>query len=148
MVVAIRQVLLENGSTDPEIYRAVWMDYNWNVFTIYRDTYNIEYGDLIKAKCDTLFFPGCALTSFAPELTLAAVGWLAEQGGEVGLSLMCCGMPMTEFGATERVEHYMGLLWKMIDDKGVKRVVTACPTCHYQLQRSEMARSIEVISLY
>ena len=58
MVIAARQVLAENGITDLQLYRAMWVDHDWNIFTIYRDTYQIDYSDLIKTRCDTLFSPG------------------------------------------------------------------------------------------
>ena len=148
MVTAARQVLVENGMTDLQLYRAMWVDHDWNAFNIYRDTYQIDYSDLIKTRCDTLFFPGCALSSYAPELTRAAIGWLAEQDGEVGLSLMCCGLPLAQIGAAERAERYMKLLWQAVSERKACRIVTACPMCYYHLYQSEARGEIEVVSLY
>lgn len=148
MVIAARQVLAENGITDLQLYRAMWVDHDWNAFNIYRDTYQIDYSELIKTRCDTLFFPGCALSSYAPELTHAAIGWLAEQGGEAGLSLMCCGLPLAQIGAAERAERYMILLWQAVSERMACRIVTACPMCYYHLYQSEARGEIEVVSLY
>jgi len=148
MVIAARQLLAERGITDLQLYRAMWVDHDWNGFTIYRDTYQIDYSDLIKTRCDTLFFPGCALSSYAPELTRATIGWLAEQGGETGLLLMCCGLPLVQIGAAERAKRYMKRLWQAVSEKKAYRIVTACPMCYYHLQHSEARGEIEVVSLY
>ncbi len=148
ILIAARQVLLENGATDAELYRAMWVDHDWNAFTLYRDTYRIDYSDLIKTKCDTLFFPGCALSSEAPGLTRAAFGWLEERGGEVGLLLMCCGEPLTQIGLAERSERHIKLVQQMVRDVGAHRVVTACPWCDYRLFHSGMSGGVEMVSLF
>jgi fumarate reductase (CoM/CoB) subunit B len=148
LVMAARQVLLESGVTDVELYRAMWVDHDWNAFTLYRDTYQIDYTDLIKTQCETLFFPGCALSSEAPEVTRAAITWLAEHVGEVGLLPMCCGQPLAQIGLTERAEQHMNLVLQMAHETGAHRIVTACPLCHYHLHRSEKTEGTELVSIY
>lgn len=148
LVIAARQVLIEKGITDVELYRPMWVDHDWNAFTIYRDTYQIDYSNLIEMRCDTLFFPGCVLSSYAPELTRAAVRWLADQGGQVGLSLQCCGQPLAQIGLTKRAEYHLKLIWQMAHETGTHRLVTACPGCDYQLHCGSVPGGIEVVSLF
>lgn len=149
MVMAARQVLLENGATDAEVYRGMWVDHDWNAITLYRDTYQIDYGDLIKPRCDTLFFPGCFLANEAPELVRSTINWLTEHGHrEVGLTLMCCGLPLFQMGLAERAKRYMRLARKLVRDTGARRIVTACPSCHYHLLGCQAAPGVEVVSLY
>ncbi len=148
-VMAARQALLENGTTDPELYRAMWVDHDWNATTLYRDTYQIDYRDLIKPRCDTLFFPGCSLANQAPGLVRAAVKWITGHvDPKTGLMVGCCGLPLAQIGLGERVARYAGWLWKMLRDTGARRIVTACPNCHYHLLNCNSLPGVEVVSLY
>jgi fumarate reductase (CoM/CoB) subunit B len=148
MVTAARTVLAENSPAGLELYRPVWVDYDWNIFTLYRDTYHIDYRDLIKDKCETLFFPGCALSSYGPELTRASFKWLSERSRNVGLLLACCGLPLVQMGAAERAAKYMATLRQTVNATGARRIVTVCPTCHCHLQGQPWLAGTEVISIY
>jgi Fe-S oxidoreductase len=150
MVRAARAHFIENGVTDPEIYRALWVDHDYHVFKLYRRMQKIdeEYLDLLERKCDVLFFPGCALANESSDLVRLAVNWLACQGEEVALSLQCCGLPLAEMGLKERAENYTNRLWKKIGESGARRVVTSCPACDDKLTKSKMGGGIEVCSLF
>jgi fumarate reductase (CoM/CoB) subunit B len=148
MVTAARTVLAESNPASLELYRPVWVDYDWNIFTIYRDTYHIDYRDLEKDKCETLFFPGCAQASYAPELTRASFDWLSEGSGTVGLLPACCGLPLVQMGAAGRAAKYMATLRQSINATGARRIVTVCPTCHCHLQGQPWLAGTEVVSLY
>jgi fumarate reductase (CoM/CoB) subunit B len=148
MVTAARTVLAEDAPDGLEPYRALWVDYDWNIFTIYRDTYHIDYRDLKKDKCETLFFPGCALSSYAPELTRASFDWLSERSGNVGLLATCCGLPLVQMGAAERGAGYTTALRQRVKATGARRIVTVCPSCHDHLQGQPWPAGTEVISIY
>ena len=149
MVQIARKELLKKGVTDAETYRAMWVDHDWNTMTLYRDTYQIDYSDLIKSRCDTLFFPGCFLANEAPELVHSTVRWLTEQGNqEIGLTLMCCGSPLVQAGLGERAERYISSLRKTVSDTGARRIVTACPGCHCQLLSYESTQDLEIVSVF
>jgi hypothetical protein len=185
MVTAARTVPAESNPVILEPYRPVWVDYDWNIFTIYRDTYGVDYRDLVKNpvrtndvhwrehgassiekaicpsqesgafwlfhvkdKCKTLFFPGCALSSYAPELTRASFDWLSERSGNVGLSLSCCGLPLVQMGAAERAAKYMATIRQSVKATGARRIVAVCPTCHCHLRGQPGLAGTEVVSLY
>lgn len=148
MVIAARTILAESNPASLELYRPTWVDYDWNIFTIYRDTYHIDYRDLIKDKCETLFFPGCALSSYAPGLTLASFKWLSERSRNGSLLLACCGLPLVQMGAAERAAKYMMRLRQSVNATGARRIVTVCPTCHWHLQGQPWTAGTEVVSLY
>lgn len=148
MVTAARKMLAQKVPESLETYRPVWVDHDWNIFTIYRDTYHIEYRDLIKEKYETLFFPGCALSTYAPGLMRASFDWLSEHNGSIGLSLSCCGLPLVQMGAVKRADEYMAKLYQGLNAAGARRIVTVCPTCHcHLLEQSELA-GVEIVSLY
>jgi fumarate reductase (CoM/CoB) subunit B len=148
MVTAARTVLAESNPASLELYRPVSVDYDWNIFTIYRDTYHIDYRDLVKDKCETLFFPGCAQASYAPEMTRASFDWLSEGSGTVGLLPDCCGLPLVQMGAAGRAAQYMATLRQSVNATGARRIVTVCPTCHCHLQGQPWLAGTEVVSLY
>jgi fumarate reductase (CoM/CoB) subunit B len=148
MVTAARMVLAESNPASLELYRPISVDYDWNIFTIYRDTYHIDYRDLVRDKSETLFFPGCAQASYAPELTRASFDWLSQGSGTVGLLPACCGLPLVQMGAAGRAAQYMATLRESISATGARRIVTVCPTCHCHLQGQPWLAGTEVVSLY
>ncbi len=148
MVIACRQILVERGISNLQIYKVLRVDQDSNFFTVYQETYRIDYRDLVKTQCDTIFFPGCALSSYAPELTRDALSWLKGKDGKVGLLSKCCGLPLFQMGAVDRAEQYTERLWKAVNESRAYRIVTACPGCFKHLHQSKARRNIDVISLY
>ncbi|WP_054692711.1 4Fe-4S dicluster domain-containing protein [Desulfosarcina cetonica] len=74
MVQTARSEFIESGIVDPEQYHFLWVDHDWNAFSLYRRTYNMDalYADLTQNRCNVLFFPGCMLTNEGPHLVQAA----------------------------------------------------------------------------
>ncbi|GAB6909238.1 conserved hypothetical protein [Desulfosarcina cetonica] len=149
MVQTARSEFIESGIVDPEQYHFLWVDHDWNAFSLYRRTYNMDalYADLTQNRCNVLFFPGCMLTNEGPHLVQAAAQWLGQGGQEVGASLQCCGAPLYQMGLAARAKDYSERLWRSIEDRGVRRVVTACPTCHQRLVETNNS-DLEVISIF
>ena len=145
-VMAARQLLLASGAVSLDDYAVMLVDRDVHLFTLYRDTYAIQYDDLKRAPCDTIFFPGCTLAAYAPELARAAYAWLAEYDGPLGFSEACCGVPLAQIGLAERAAPYAARLASECRRAGARRVVTACPECHYTLQAT--LPDLEIVSLY
>ncbi len=150
MVRDARNLSIEAGIIDPELYRHLWVDHDWNFFTLFRRTYGLDgaYKSLIKERCDVLFFPGCMLVNEGPELVRLAAEWLTGQGRNIGLSIQCCGAPLSEIGLKHRAQEYAVNLWQHIKQTGARRVITCCPTCHAKLKETAKENSIEVSSLF
>ena len=146
MFIAAREWLMVHGEITPDLYDIMLVDQDWNFFTIYRETYKIHYDDLQKDQYDLLFFPGCTLATYAPELTRLAYQWLTERGWQVGFSEMCCGKPLYSIGLIERERHYLNQLQEQLDKAHVTQVVTACPNCYHHLKMR--LSGIKILSLY
>lgn len=146
VVTAGRSYLVARGEISLDGFETMFVDQDWNAFTLYRATYNIDYSDLQAEHYDTLFFPGCSLASFAPELTRAAYRWLQAQGVVPGITAMCCGKPLESLGLQDRSKEMQRLILAKIETAGAKRVVTACPSCRHVL--SETLQGTEVVSLF
>ncbi|SEA30157.1 Fe-S oxidoreductase [Desulfuromusa kysingii] len=125
---------------------AMQVDREWNYFTLYRDTYAISYDDLFRDHCDTLFIPGCSLSSFSPELVRKSFQWLEDQGLKIGFSDICCSKPLSSLGLSTRAEQMMRALSSQLEADGIKRIVTACPNCHRTF--SDFFSSVEVVSIF
>jgi fumarate reductase (CoM/CoB) subunit B len=145
-----RSSLIEQGVLDPECYRHLWVDHDWNVFTLFRAQYGLNdaYQDLIKDRCATLFMPGCALANMSPELVRRAAEWIASRVQDVGVVLECCGATLDEMAAEQRSADYSKKLWAYIKQTGATTIVTACPTCHSRMTEANDNPGIEVISLF
>ena len=109
---ALRELLALAGVTGTDGFTMTQVDREWHIFSAYRAVHGIYYTDLPLLEnarewgADTLFFPGCSLASYAPELTRAVFAWLREQGMEVALSVDCCGSPLRSGGFADRCEAF------------------------------------------
>jgi Fe-S oxidoreductase len=100
----------------------------------------------LPAKCDTVFFPGCALPGTRPGKTLALYDHLKTLVPNIGIVLDCCCKPSRDLG---RTRHFLDMLWEMksfLTRHGVRRIITACPNCHQVFNGD--GRPIEVKSVY
>lgn len=143
---AARELLLQTGQMSLEDYQAMLVDQDWHFFTIFRQMWGISYDDLRVDRYDTLFFPGCTLASYAPELTRAAHAWLQGQGFTVGFSDQCCGLPLSSIGLAERDNGLLADLSQRLRAAGARQLVTTCPNCYYHLQNR--LGEVKVVSIY
>ncbi|MDR3762814.1 MAG: (Fe-S)-binding protein [Acidobacteriota bacterium] len=141
-----RALLLERGSLDIDGYEPILVDQDWNTFSLYRETFHIHYDDLKPARYDTLFFPGCSVATYAPQIVHAVYDWLRAQGMAVGVTELCCGKVLESIGLEARTAQLKRYLLAQLRAAGATRLVTACPNCHASL--SGALEGIEVISLY
>ena len=145
-----RGCLVEKGAVNPEWYRHLWVDHDWNVFTLFRKEYGLDnvYQDLIKDHCTTLFMPGCVLAMEGPRLVRLVANWLSRQGEDTGVSVQCCGAILDQMGTEERAERYSSQLWDQIRRTGARQVVTACPNCQARMLETKQASEVTVVSLF
>lgn len=87
-----------------------------------------------KEPCGQVFFPGCQLTSSAPEQVLGAWRWLKEQRG-AGILLGCCGAPAVWAGDQNRRRANAEKLRAAWEAMGRPEIITACATCADQLRK-------------
>jgi fumarate reductase (CoM/CoB) subunit B len=124
-------------------YRAMQTDLKENVFSRLLREQCIEYPDALVgegvqgAGGKSLFFPGCTLAAYAPELTMAVFDYLVETGEADGMTALCCGNPLRGIGLARRYARYSRLLAGRFERQGIDRVVVACPNCYYALQEMQ-----------
>jgi Fe-S oxidoreductase len=78
----------------------------------------------------TVFYPGCALPAYSPELVLKAYRYLRDKIAGAGIILNCCGKPSGNIGDKERFHLIFNNTLKEFSRLGIEEVVTACINCH------------------
>lgn len=150
---ALRELLALAGVTGADGFTMTQVDREWDIFSAYRAVHGIYYTDLPLLEnarewgADTLFFPGCSLVSYAPELTRAVFAWLKGQGMEVALSTDCCGSPLRSGGFADRCEAFKRQLVERAISAGIRRVVLVCPGCRDEWETTEGAEGLKLIAL-
>ena len=133
-----RVLFMRAGLMPPDDSKLVMVDNEWNIFSAYRAVYGIGYPELASLEqaaehgpglVDTLFFPGCSLVSYAPELTRTVGRWLTDNGVAWALSTDCCGSPLMSAGLFDRAAALRQRILDQIRAAGIVRVVTVCPGC-------------------
>jgi Fe-S oxidoreductase len=95
----------------------------------------------------TLFWPGCSLASYSQELTQAAYAFLHERDLADGLSATCCSDILRYSTNMMRRTAYANTLVALLEARGVRRIITACPNCYRTLQELVQRRGSEVVAL-
>ena len=167
-----RALLRAGGFLSDADVGLVKVDCTWNCFSAFRAVQGISYDDLPLLQVDpidaekegrarvdarravdapraaTLFFPGCSLCSYAPQLTRAAYRWLQENVGPTLLATQCCSSPLGNYGEVERAAAWRRRVIEAARDQGVRRIVCVCPGCEVQLAptAAQCAPEIELVS--
>lgn len=150
---ALRELFTLAGVITGEGFEMTQVDHEWHIFSVYRAVHGLYFQDLPhmadarERGADTLFFPGCPLVSYAPDLTRSVYAWLCDQGVNAVVSEDCCGSPLKAAGRMERAAAYKRDLASSIQDAGIKRIVCVCPGCADELAASEGMDGIELVPL-
>lgn len=116
----------ENPWQQPRARRDAWMR-------------RLRMKDPRKDKVDTLFFVGCT-TAYDPKLQpvarntaeiLAAAG---VEFGVLGKDELCCGSTLLRMGDYEAYEKMALRNREMLNELGVKRIITSCSGCNSVLR--------------
>ncbi|WP_251211856.1 (Fe-S)-binding protein [Adlercreutzia murintestinalis] len=152
---AWRQLFMRAGLMPPDDSKLVMVDNEWNIFSAYRAIHGVAYPEYVSLAAaaeagpglaDTLFFPGCSLVSYAPEVTRAVGDWLAACGVKWALCDGCCGSPLMSAGLFERAEALRCGFVEQMQQAGIRRMVTVCPGCADEFA-DDMPADIAIVPL-
>lgn len=79
--------------------------------------------------CDTIFFPGCALTGSRSQTTLQVYQHLQQEIPTIGIVLDCCTKPSHDLGDSHFFNTMFGEMKNYLLKHGIKTVVVGCPNC-------------------
>ncbi len=80
--------------------------------------------------CDTVFFPGCALSGTRSQKVILTYQKLKEQIPSLGIVLDCCTKPSHDLGREDQFTAMFEEMRNYLVENGVKRVIAACPNCY------------------
>ena len=110
-------------------------DLDSNPFAQLRATRKPVYPDALDedGACKALFFPGCALGTYAPELTAAVFERLRDAGEVEGITYACCSNPLFFMGDPKLLHQAATALADKLRAHGVEEIIAACPSCYAAL---------------
>ncbi|MCE1227217.1 MAG: (Fe-S)-binding protein [Geobacteraceae bacterium] len=139
MFMAMRQEAVRNGLIDLKPY-APWLHYEK------LGASPLFQRDLFPAGCTTVFFPGCSLPGTRPDTVQGLYRLLRTYDPAIGLVLDCCGKISHDLGLYERFTTIFKRLSTRLVNKGITRILTACPGCSKILRK--YGEQFEVVSVY
>ncbi|MEE4254914.1 MAG: (Fe-S)-binding protein [Desulfuromusa sp.] len=89
----------------------------------------------LPEDCDTIFFPGCALSGSRSETTLKVFEQLQKKMPSIGIVLDCCTKPSHDLGDEDHFNAMFGEMKDYLLSQGIKTVLLACPNCHLVFSR-------------
>lgn len=84
-------------------------------------------------ETEAVFWPGCALLTLDGHILDQTLAVLKRREPEIEMACACCGNPSVCLLPKKAVIRQEKLL-KLLADRGVKRIYTACPNCTLQLK--------------
>lgn len=151
-----RELFMRANYMPPDDSRLVMVDNEWHIFSAYRAIYEIGYPEFTylpqaaeagPGPIDTLFFPGCSLVSYAPNLVRAVGRWLDDTGIAWALSDDCCGSPLMSAGLFDRAHALRQRVIDQMQAAGITRMVTICPGCGDEFAEQLEGSGIEIVPL-
>lgn len=107
---------------------------------------NLFTSDIQNLQSDTIFFPGCGLLSYSPQIVAKTYNYLRDKIVGVGIYTKCCGKPTNYMGKEKKFKEYYSILEKEFKDKGIKKVITGCQNCFVTIRNN--SKNIKVVSLW
>jgi uncharacterized membrane protein YdjX (TVP38/TMEM64 family)/Fe-S oxidoreductase len=80
--------------------------------------------------CETVFFPGCALSGTRSEKVILVYERLKERNKSVGIVLDCCMKPSHDLGDEAHFREMFEEMREYLVSQGVREVLVACPNCY------------------
>lgn len=96
--------------------------------------------------CDTIFFPGCALSGSRAQTTHKTYRHLQQHVPTIGIVLDCCSKPSHDLGDSAQFNSRFDEIKTYLQDQGVKTVLVACPNC--QRIFTEYAHEFSTLTVY
>jgi Fe-S oxidoreductase len=122
------------------------MDRPDTLYSAYRGQFPVDLTFPATRPSQVAFFPGCALSTFTPDLALTAFDYLTRRHPGITWLEGCCFDPLEKLGLQSRFETASLGLRGALQDLGVQTLITACPTCYYRL--SKTLPEVSVLSIY
>jgi len=79
------------------------------------------------SHADRIFFPGCSLRGYRPELMSQVARLL---GAPYVMENECCGKPLKAIGDWDQYEEHNGRILNLLERMGPSEIILSCPNCY------------------
>ena len=93
-----------------------------------------------------IFFPGCSLSSYSPDIVRDTYQYLKEKLPGIGITLKCCGNPTYSMGQRDKFNDLYDTVQNEFQNSGIEEVIVACQNCYKIIKQN--SPDIKVISLW
>jgi len=138
-----RERLVNLGLAPLPQHKPVLSNQKWGT----SEYFTLAIPDIETGRCDYVFFPGCGLPSYSPELVMDIYNYLRERLKNVGIVLNCCGEPTYLLGDREGFEKIQENTINMILSLGTNKLILACPDCYHTFKRHASSK-LELTTIY
>ena len=81
-------------------------------------------------ECDTIFFPGCALSGTRSHRVIEVYRHLSKNIPNLGIVLDCCTLPSHDLGRSDHFHLMFDEMKEFLLRNGIRRIIVACPSCY------------------
>lgn len=141
MDIEMRQEMVENGTGPLPQHSTIKESQEFYVSDEFKIT--IPSSDI---KTTSLFFPGCSLSSYSPELVKKTYEYLKKNLPGTGIMLGCCGGPSYLTADKKYFKQISDEMTSEVKKLDVKQLIVACPFCYGLLQKYHP--DLSPVSLY
>ena len=142
MFMEIRQIMVKEGLGPLPGHQFVKRDQNFST----SDKFAHVHSNPGTERCEHVFFPGCGLSGYSPEIVISTYEHLRRHLPNTGLILGCCGGPTHFLGDEERFREILGKVTAQVAALGDPELIVACPDCYHTFGHCQPDLKIRPIS--
>lgn len=137
-----REKLVNLGLAPLPQHKPVLSNQKWGT----SNHFTLALPDIETGRCKRVFFPGCSLPGYSPNLVMNAYKYLREILPDTGIVLNCCGEPTNLLGDKKGFVRLQEATINMITGLGTNEVILACPGCYHTFKTH--APQLNVTTIY
>lgn len=141
MAMEMRQSMVENGTGPLPQHSTIKEAQKFYVSDEFKITIPLSDKNTIS-----LFFPGCSLSAYSPELVKKTFEYLNKKLPGTGIMIGCCGGPAYLTGDNKYFKHISNDMASEVKELEVKQLIVACPFCYGLFKKYQY--DLNPISLY
>jgi len=131
MCFEVRHQLVQEGLAPLKQHQPLKEAVDWYV----SDAFKLALPASAAGETKRVFFPGCALSAYSPDLVLKTYDYLQQKLPETGIILGCCGAPDYLIGEQARFQEVIDGIESDVIGLGASEIIIACPYCYHALRQ-------------
>ncbi len=131
MCFEVRHQLVQEGLAPLKQHQPLQEAQDWYV----SDAFKLALPASDTSETKRVFFPGCALSAYSPDLVLKTYDYLSQKLPGTGILLGCCGAPAYLIGDQLRFQEIIDEIESDIKELGASEIIAACPYCYHALKQ-------------